>query len=140
MPKPKKAIVFGTFDILHPGHLDFFKQAKAIAGVEGKLVVVVARDLNVKQAKGMFPINNENRRLLDVSRQEIVDEALLGEPTDKFRIIAKIRPDIICLGYDQKVPEGFDEWLKKGSMKIEVVRLKPYKDEVFKSSKFRKPA
>ena len=41
----KKVICFGTFDILHLGHVNFFKQAKSLGD---ELVVVIARDVNVK--------------------------------------------------------------------------------------------
>src|SRR3989344_5438626 len=38
----KTVMVFGTFDILHVGHLDFFKQARKLGDY---LLVVVARDV-----------------------------------------------------------------------------------------------
>ena len=41
-------MVFGTFDILHQGHLDFFKQARKLVA-NPFLVVSVARDVNVKK-------------------------------------------------------------------------------------------
>ena len=44
-----KVMVFGTFDYLHEGHKDFFRQAKQYGD---ELVVVVARDETVKQIKG----------------------------------------------------------------------------------------
>lgn len=135
MPKPRTVMVFGTFDILHKGHLSFFRQAKQAGGVESNLVVVVARDLNVKQAKGAFPINNEHKRFEAVKKAPIIDEAVLGDSSNKLKLIEILRPDIICLGYDQKTPEGFDELVQE--MGISVVRLKPYKTDIFKSSKIR---
>ena len=50
----RKIIVFGTFDILHKGHLNLFKQAKQHGDY---LMAVIARDKNVKKAKGKFPKN-----------------------------------------------------------------------------------
>ena len=44
----KKVIVFGTFDILHQGHLDFFRQAKQYGDY---LIVAVAHDENVKKSR-----------------------------------------------------------------------------------------
>ena len=137
MPKPKTAIVFGTFDILHKGHLNFFEQAKQAAGNDSKLIVVVGRDLNVKKAKGNFPVNSETARLLAVKKVKIVDDAMLGDLKDKFAIIEKVRPDLICLGYDQKTPENFENELKKRGIKAEIIKLKPYKADVYKSSKMK---
>ncbi|PIN86836.1 FAD synthase [Candidatus Woesearchaeota archaeon CG10_big_fil_rev_8_21_14_0_10_44_13] len=137
MPPPKKVIVFGTFDILHPGHLNFFSQAKKAGGLDSKLVVVIGRDLNVKQAKGLFPINNETTRLLRVKKVQEVDDVLMGDLKDKISIIEKTRPDIICLGYDQELPENFEAELKKRNIKAEVRRLNAYQPDKFKSSKLK---
>lgn len=137
---PNTVLVFGTFDILHPGHLSFFGQARAAAGENSRLVVVVAKDFNSKQAKGIFPLNNERLRLENIKKlinDGIVDEAMLGESTDKFSVIKKIKPDVICIGYDQKIPEGFDEWISKQSFKPKIITLKAHNPDRFKSSKFR---
>lgn len=134
MPKPKTAIVFGTFDILHKGHINLFEQAKQIAGQGSKLIVVIGRDLNVKQAKGSFPVNSETARLLAVKKSQIVDDAMLGDLKDRFAIIQKVRPDLICLGYDQKTPDNFENELKKRGVKAEVVKLKAHEPEKYKSS------
>jgi len=63
----KKTLVFGTFDILHPGHEYFLKEAKRHGD---QLVVVVARDLTVKQVKKLMPDNNELERLKIVKKLE----------------------------------------------------------------------
>ena len=120
----RKVMVFGTFDKLHKGHLNFFEQAKKY----GKLVVVVARDKTVLEVKGRKPRNNEKKRLKKV--RKYVDKAVLGMIKDKYKVIKKEKPDIICLGYDQK---SFIKGLKK--FKVKVVRLKSYKANKYKSSK-----
>ncbi|MHA1679090.1 MAG: adenylyltransferase/cytidyltransferase family protein, partial [Promethearchaeota archaeon] len=56
----KKVLCFGTFDILHPGHVSFLKQARKYGNY---LVVVVARDENVKKIKGKYPLDNELKRI-----------------------------------------------------------------------------
>ena len=45
-----KIMAFGTFDILHAGHLNFFKQARKLSKYPF-LIVSVARDVNVKKIK-----------------------------------------------------------------------------------------
>jgi len=129
----KKVAVFGTFDILHEGHLHFFRQAKDAAGKDARLVVVVARDINVEKEKGKPPRNDEQERLAGVKGLDIVDEAVLGSEIIDFSTIDEIRPDMIALGYDQKTPPGFDEYIK--GKHIEILRLKPYRPGEFKSSK-----
>ncbi len=133
----KKIIVFGTFDVFHPGHQDFFRQAKKFGDF---LIVVVARDKNVKDIKGTWPRNNERKRLEIISRYNLVDKILLGNKNDandyKYKILQEEKPDVICLGYDQRVNEKeLQKKLKEYRMdKVEMVRLKPYKEDIYKSS------
>lgn len=120
----KKVLVFGTFDGIHKGHLNLFKQARKYGDY---LVVVVARDRIVLRVKGHLPEKNEKIRLKEV--RKIADEARLGYLKNPFKIINEIKPNIICLGYDQKF--FVDELYKLG---IKIIRLKPYKKTKYHSS------
>ena len=128
-------MVFGTFDPLHKGHLNYFEQAKK----EGDfLIVVVARDEVIRKEKGREPSKPEKERLTKIEEVEIVDKALLGYKGDKLQIIKEENPDILCLGYDQKVDlEELRESLNKIGLKPEIKRMKPFKPEKYKSSIFR---
>ena len=117
----KKVMVFGTFDILHKGHLSLFSQARKYGDY---LIAVVARDKTVVKVKGRLPRNNEKKRLKEVSKH--VDKAVLGYIYDKHKVISKYKPNVICLGYDQD-----SIGLKKFK------RLKAYKAHKYKSSKIR---
>ncbi len=121
---PKKVMIFGTFDILHKGHLNFFKQAKKY----GSLIVVIARDKNVLKVKGKLPRNNEGVRLSNVKKY--VRNVVLGDEEDKLKVVKKLKPSLICVGYDQKYPIND---LKKIGIPVKV--LKPYKVHKYKSSK-----
>jgi len=91
-----RVLATGTFDLLHPGHLFYLEQSKALGD---ELVVIVARDANVQHKPR--PIIPQDQRLLMVSALKGVDSAVLGDETDIFRPIDELRPDIITLGYDQ---------------------------------------
>src|SRR3989344_8206300 len=129
----KKVMVFGAFDWLHPGHLDFFKQAKKYGDF---LVVSVGRNVNVKKIKGKEPLFDEEERLELVSNLKIVDKAVLGAVHEFIEHIKMEAPDIICLGYDQwaKEDEVKKELGKAGLSNCEVIRLKPYKEGTSKST------
>jgi FAD synthetase len=122
----KKVMVFGTFDILHEGHKNFFKQARKYGDY---LIVVIARDKTVKKIKGKLPHNNEKTRKINIIKAELVDKVVLGDLKDKHKKIKELKPDVICLGYDQK---KFVEGLSNFNIKI--VKLKPFKPEIYKSS------
>lgn len=126
MPNKRQVLVFGTFDGLHPGHLYFLRQAKKFGNY---LTAVVARDNNVLALKGHCPRQNERMRLRNIQKSKIVNQAILGykDYRRRSRIIALVKPQIICLGYDQ--PN-----IRLKNNKIKIVRLQPYKKEKYKSS------
>ncbi|OGF20367.1 hypothetical protein A2Y83_05370 [Candidatus Falkowbacteria bacterium RBG_13_39_14] len=148
----KTVIIFGTFDIFHKGHINFIEQARAYGdsicspplqggvrgGIEKKLtksylIAVIARDKTVLKIKGALPRNNEKSRLNNLRDSGLVDKTILGSLRDKYAAIRQYKPDIICLGYDQnrfvdKLPLLYKEWPG------EVIRLKPYKPHIYKSS------
>ena len=132
----KTVMCAGTFDVVHPGHLFFLSEAKRYGQ---KLVVVVARDNNSENFKGKRPKHNEIERLEQVRSLSIVDKALLGNKENIYDIISEIKPDVICLGYDQKVQKNvLEEELKKRGLKVEIMRLDSYKPDIYKSSKMIK--
>ena len=134
----KKVMIFGTFDGLHPGHLDFFRQAKLKGDF---LVVSVARDKVVPDFKGNPPMFSESERFDLVSSCKLADKAVLGDEKrgDFYRHIAREKPDVICLGYDQWAQEDdvLENLAKIGLEKTKVIRLSPYKGETHKSSKMK---
>ncbi|MFC1598218.1 adenylyltransferase/cytidyltransferase family protein [Patescibacteria group bacterium] len=126
--KQKIVLVFGAFDLFHPGHEYFLREAVKHGD---RLVVVVARDKNVEQLKGDRPREDEEVRRSNVENFEVVDEARLGyeDWEQREQVLQDIEPDIICLGYDQRVevPEG--AW--------KVVRIEAFQPEKYKTSLMR---
>ena len=131
-----KIMAFGTFDIFHEGHKNFLKQAREFGDY---LIVVVARDETVEKVKKRLPQNDENSRLEIIRKSGLADEAVLGSLGNKYKAIEKYKPDVICLGYDQKVfTENLREKLKELNLdETKIVRLKSYHPEKYKSSKLR---
>lgn len=138
MQSKVRIMSFGTFDGLHKGHLNFFKQARSLAK-NPFLIVSVARDRNVEKIKGKLPVLNEKKRLLLLKKVKLVDRAVLSGLKNHIPHILKERPSIIALGYDQK---SYVKNLKKDLMSkglvVDVVRLKPYKEKIFKNHLLRK--
>lgn len=127
-------MVFGTFDYLHEGHKNFFKQAKKYGD---KLVVVIARDETIKKIKGNLPDHDEETRMMRVAEYEIVDKAMLGNIDDKYKVIELEKPDVLCFGYDQKsFNVNIEKELEKRKIKCKLIKLKSFHPEKFKSSLF----
>ncbi|MFZ2149603.1 MAG: adenylyltransferase/cytidyltransferase family protein [Minisyncoccia bacterium] len=136
--KPKKIMVFGTFDGLHLGHLNFFKQARALAR-EAYLIVSIARDKNVFKIKGTNTRKNEQARADLVRKSKLVDKVILSGRTNHIPHIVKERPDIVALGYDQKAyVKNLKKELKDKGLKVKIARLKPYKEKIYKNHLLKK--
>lgn len=129
----KKVVVFGIFDGMHEGHRSLFAQAKAYGE---ELVVIVGRDsasLRLKEKKPKY--SKETRRDL-VSKEELVDEAVLGdEEQSSYKILEELKPDVICLGYDQaNLAEDLEIWMQKKGKNIPLHWLDAHHPEKYHSS------
>ncbi len=131
-----RIMVFGTFDIVHAGHEDMFRQARALA-TEPFLIVSVARDNIVERIKSARPRNSEKARLANVRKNPLVDEVMLGDEGDHIPHIIAAKPSIIALGYDQEGEYVLDlkEKLAAAGITVDIVRLSAYKPEIYKTSK-----
>lgn len=127
-------MVAGAFDLLHPGHLHLFQQAKEL----GELVVVVARDSSVSKLKGRKPFFSQEERVKMVSAIRYVDEVVLGG-SNPFDTVARLKPDVLLLGYDQQVDvNALKAFLKANGFKTRVARARAFQPHKFKSSRLRK--
>lgn len=131
-----KILVFGTFDIIHPGHESLFEQARSLAD-DPYLIVSLARDSVAARIKGFAPRHRESERLAALAAHPLVDRAVLGDEIGYLRHVTEEDPDIIALGYDQKgeYVDQLEHDLKRAGMRTRVIRLKPHKPELYKTSK-----
>lgn len=133
-----RIMVFGTFDMIHEGHENFFKQARELAD-ESYLVVSVARDSIATRVRGYSPRNNEETRRAKLEEHPRVDEAVLGDEVGYMEHVVRVKPDIIALGYDQggEYVENLEKDLRAAGLSTRIVRMQSYKPETFKTSKLR---
>lgn len=127
-------MVFGTFDGLHKGHENFFKQARKLSK-RPFLIVSVARDLNVKRIKGKNPLFGEKQRAARVRKSKLAEKVVLGGLHQHLDHIFRQKPDIIALGYDQKAyVRELKADIRRGILKVKIVKLKSFKPKIYKSS------
>lgn len=126
-------MVFGTFDGLHKGHLFFLKQARRLAS-EPFLIVSVARDRNVVKIKGKYPVFSEKKRISLVRKSGLADKVVLAGLQKHIPHIVKEKPAIIALGYDQKAYiKNLKKDLKNKGILVKIIRLKPYRQNIYHS-------
>ena len=124
----KTVLTTGAFDMLHPGHVKLLEEAKKLAGSNGKLVVLIARDETVRRNKGRDPIFDEESRRYMVSMLKPVDEAILGYTPPSFeKVIERVKPDIVVFGYDQeKFRREFERFCRVRGIDVEIVVARKY--------------
>ena len=126
----------GVFDLLHLGHVRFLEESKKQGGPGAQLVVVVARDNTVLSRKGRKPILPENQRRELVASIRTVDRAILGhENFDMLAILREVKPDVICVGYDQQeIKKSVKSLLKREGLDIPLVQIPKFGPDGLNSS------
>ncbi|MDP3770935.1 MAG: adenylyltransferase/cytidyltransferase family protein [bacterium] len=95
----KRVLAFGVFDLIHPGHLAFLRQARRLGD---ELIVVVTRDDAAEREKGRRPRLTVRERMGLVAGVRWVDRVVIGDPPHRyFSVLRLLKPDVIALGYDQ---------------------------------------
>jgi D-glycero-beta-D-manno-heptose 1-phosphate adenylyltransferase len=96
----------GCFDLLHVGHVRYFRAAKELGG---KVIVAVNSDSSVRQLKGEGrPSVPEQERAEVLTALADVDAVTIFDAPDVRDLIKLIRPDIHAKGTDYteaSVPE-----------------------------------
>ena len=95
----KKVMVSGCYDLLHAGHVAFFKTAAAY----GKLYVFLGRDDNVLQLKGKAPYFSQEERKFMVGSIRYVEEAAVSTGMGMLDFAddrARLKPDIFVVNED----------------------------------------
>jgi D-beta-D-heptose 7-phosphate kinase/D-beta-D-heptose 1-phosphate adenosyltransferase len=95
-----KKIVFtnGVFDLLHPGHVRYLQQARALGDA---LIVGINSDRSVRAVKGPDrPITSEAERAEILAALACVDAVAIFDEETPYEIISAIAPDVLVKGAD----------------------------------------
>ncbi|WP_194821865.1 D-glycero-beta-D-manno-heptose 1-phosphate adenylyltransferase [Micromonospora sp. S-DT3-3-22] len=104
-----RSVVFtnGCFDVLHPGHVRYLEQARALGDL---LVVAVNSDSSVRRLKGPDrPVNPVEDRTALLAALSCVDHVVVFEEDSPADLIEAVRPDVYVKGGDyppEMVPEA----------------------------------
>ena len=97
----KSIFVNGTFDILHPGHIQLLNYAKSLGGT---LTVGIDSDRRVREKKGYArPVYNVGDRAYMLQNLKAVDYVVIFDSDEELeRCIKTVKPDIMVVGSDWK--------------------------------------
>lgn len=114
LQQQKIVMTNGCFDLLHAGHVQYLKQAKALGDV---LIVAVNSDESVKRNKGNSrPVNDCKRRMSVLAGLSAVDFVCCFEEDTPLNLIQLIQPDVLVKGGDYTLSNivGYDAVLAYG--------------------------
>ncbi len=98
-----KVFTNGCFDIIHPGHIDLLKRARALGT---KLIVGINSDSSVKRIKGEpRPFFSQDERAEILEGLASVDEVLIFDEATPENLIKQVNPDVLVKGGDWKISE-----------------------------------
>jgi cytidyltransferase-like protein len=96
---PKKVFVSGCYDLLHSGHVEFFRQASQY----GDLYVGIGSDETILHYKGHSTLYNEQDRLFMVKSIRYVKDAFINAGSgimDFIPTVDMLNPDILVVNED----------------------------------------
>ncbi len=100
----KTVLVSGCFDLLHAGHVAFFKEASEY----GRLTVSLGTDENILHLKGKAPVFTQDERLFLVRSIRFVHDAILGSGKGLLDFepdLKRLKPDRFVVNSDGHTPE-----------------------------------
>ncbi|MDR1120900.1 MAG: adenylyltransferase/cytidyltransferase family protein, partial [Dysgonamonadaceae bacterium] len=99
----KRIFVSGCYDLLHSGHVAFFKEASQY----GDLYVGIGSDATIKELKGRATVNSEQERLYMVKSVRYVCDAWINSGSgimDFETDLRRFRPDVFVVNEDGHSP------------------------------------
>lgn len=101
-----RVLTIGTFDLLHPGHLELLAECRRVAGPDGLVMVGLNRDDFVERFKGHAPRQTLAERIEIIEALRDVDAVLVNSGDEDARfLIEATRPHFLGIG---------DDWLDPG--------------------------
>lgn len=88
----------GCFNRVHPAHLRLLRQARALGD---RLVVVLSHDAHNKKPNAV-PAATRKKTLESFG---VADEVVVGGPDGFAPTLRRLHPDVLVLGYDQRLPD-----------------------------------
>jgi cytidyltransferase-like protein len=119
-----KVFVSGCFDMLHSGHIEFFREASQY----GDLYVAVGSDRTYFELKGRKTINSEQERLFMIKAVSFVKDVFISRGSGILDFEAELRemmPDYFIVNADGHISEKRDLCHELGIQYI-ILERKPH--------------
>lgn len=127
-----RVLVFGTFDGLHEGHKAYLAQAREFGDT---IIASVPSDSTVKLLKGKTPTHTFEERKQALLASKLVQEVVLSDPEQgSYKILERVYPDRILLGYDQEgLKKDLEKILAERGLPLPVYQAESLHPHIYKS-------
>lgn len=127
--KLKKVAVWGKFDGLHQGQLEFLKHARELGD---ELYVIVIPDEKVRENSSNRPVKSAEERKRELIGLDFITDAYVDCLSYGLQSILKLRPDVFAFGHDQKTKweEQLQNYLSSQGLRPEYIYLKSYNNGI----------
>ncbi len=122
MEKRKKVFVSGCYDMLHSGHVAFFKEASRY----GDLYVGIGSDRTIMELKNRVPVYSERERLYMVKAIRYVADAYINGGSgmmDFVDTVDRVHPDVFVVNSDGGSQTKRDFCRERGIEYVELERV-----------------
>ena len=119
-----KVFVSGCFDMLHSGHVEFFREASQY----GDLYVAIGSDRTIFELKGRETVNSEQERLFMIKSVSFVKDVFISRGSGILDFEAELRemmPDYFVVNADGHISEKRDLCHELGIQYI-ILERKPH--------------
>jgi len=140
MRKMKIVYSYYVLDIIHTGHLLMMKNAKAIAGKDGRLIVGILTDEAVMERKSK-PVLSFSERLELAKAIKCVDVAVPQETYSPLPNLKIIKPDILMesSSHDKREIKKAEEYMKSIQGRVIVLPYYPEQSSSKIKEKIKNP-
>ena len=115
-----RVLCHGAFDLLHPGHIQHLKEARALGQ---ELIVSLTADAYVQKGPG-HPVFGEQERIEMLEALRLVDKVVLVHDFTALPAIYEYQPDIYCKGSEYRQTDRI------GNLATEVEAVKSYGGQI----------
>ena len=118
-----KVFVSGCYDLLHSGHVEFFREASRF----GDLYVGIGSDSTIRDLKGHKTLFSEQERLFMVKAIRYVNDAFINRGSgmmDFIPTVDELKPDIFVVNEDGATPEK-ERFCKERGIEYKVLKRLP---------------
>ena len=113
LSKPVLVFAAGCFNRVHPAHLRLLRHARSLGD---RLVVVLSNDSHNKKPNAV-PAKTRQKNLKELN---IADDVIIGDADGFAETLRRVTPNILVLGYDQRLPDAETEAAVK-ALGVEVI-------------------